>query len=216
MGGDRRCYLPLLDVLDAAPGRVTLSVTPVLGDQLEAPGARERCARSCARCARVAPARHRRGGRRGGGGARALGRRLRAAAAALAAATCLAAARGARDLDVGGDACRAPAARDRRRRAAAGRDRDRGAPRRFGGWGGGFWLPECAHAPWLDALLEEAGVHATCVDLTDVLGRGDPRSCAAALAGGPLLVPIDRAVLELVWSDGGYPSRGAYRDTPHG
>ena len=25
------CYLPLLDVLDAAPGRVTLSVTPVLG-----------------------------------------------------------------------------------------------------------------------------------------------------------------------------------------
>jgi hypothetical protein len=38
------CYLPLLDALDAAPGRVTLSVTPVLGDQLEAPGALERCA----------------------------------------------------------------------------------------------------------------------------------------------------------------------------
>ena len=37
------CYLPLLDALDAAPGRVTLSVTPVLGDQLEAPGALERC-----------------------------------------------------------------------------------------------------------------------------------------------------------------------------
>ena len=29
-------YLPLLDVLDAAPGRVTLSLTPVLCDQLEA------------------------------------------------------------------------------------------------------------------------------------------------------------------------------------
>src|SRR5215213_3922583 len=35
-------YLPLLDVLDAHPGRVTLSVTPVLADQLEAPGAMER------------------------------------------------------------------------------------------------------------------------------------------------------------------------------
>jgi hypothetical protein len=31
---------------------------------------------------------------------------------------------------------------------------------RFGHWGGGFWLPECGHAPWLDPLLEEAGVHA--------------------------------------------------------
>ena len=30
---------------------------------------------------------------------------------------------------------------------------------RFGAWDGGFWLPECAHAPWLDELLEEAGVH---------------------------------------------------------
>jgi predicted glycosyl hydrolase (DUF1957 family) len=36
-------YLPLLDVLDAAPGKVTVSMTPVLADQLEAPGALERC-----------------------------------------------------------------------------------------------------------------------------------------------------------------------------
>ena len=36
-------YLPLLDVLDRHPGKVTLSVTPVLADQLEAPGALERC-----------------------------------------------------------------------------------------------------------------------------------------------------------------------------
>ena len=36
-------YLPLLDVLDAHPGKVTLSITPVLADQLEAPGALERC-----------------------------------------------------------------------------------------------------------------------------------------------------------------------------
>ena len=34
-------YLPLLDVLGRAP--ITLSLTPVLCDQLEAPGAVERC-----------------------------------------------------------------------------------------------------------------------------------------------------------------------------
>ena len=34
-------YLPLLDVLGRAP--ITLSLTPVLCDQLEAPGAIERC-----------------------------------------------------------------------------------------------------------------------------------------------------------------------------
>ena len=36
-------YLPLLEELDAAPGRVTLSLTPVLCDQLEEPGAMRRC-----------------------------------------------------------------------------------------------------------------------------------------------------------------------------
>src|SRR6201985_610269 len=36
-------YLPLLDVLDEHPGRVTVSITPVLADQLEAPGALDRC-----------------------------------------------------------------------------------------------------------------------------------------------------------------------------
>ena len=36
-------YLPLLDVLEEHPGRVTLSLTPVLCDQLEAPGALDRC-----------------------------------------------------------------------------------------------------------------------------------------------------------------------------
>ena len=36
-------YLPLLDVLDTHPGTVTLSITPVLADQLEAPGALDRC-----------------------------------------------------------------------------------------------------------------------------------------------------------------------------
>ncbi|MCW2952596.1 MAG: glycoside hydrolase family 57 [Conexibacter sp.] len=84
---------------------------------------------------------------------------------------------------------------------------------RFGAWNGGFWLPECAYAPWLDPLLEEAGVRASCVDLTDVLGYGDPRQLAPLASDeGPLLVPIDRATIELVWSERGYPAHGAYRD----
>ena len=60
---------------------------------------------------------------------------------------------------------------------------------RFGAWRGGFWLPECAHEPWLDPLLEEAGVHAVCAELTDVLGLGDPRHLTPLRTGdGPLVV----------------------------
>ena len=53
-------------------------------------------------------------------------------------------------------------------------------------------------------------MRAVCVDLTDVLGA--PRRPLRS-AAGPLLVPLDRPLLELVWSADGYPSRGAYRDT---
>ena len=74
---------------------------------------------------------------------------------------------------------------------------------RFGSWGGGLWLPECAHAPWLDPLLEEAGARIACVDLTD-LGV-DPRRPLRTPAG-PVLAPIDREVVDLVWGAGGYPS----------
>ncbi|HWI72750.1 MAG TPA: 1,4-alpha-glucan branching protein domain-containing protein, partial [Baekduia sp.] len=34
-----------------------------------------------------------------------------------------------------------------------------------------------------------------------------------ATADGPLLVPIDREAIDLVWSDGAYPAGGAYRDS---
>src|SRR5215216_826763 len=94
-------------------------------------------------------------------------------------------------------------ARRARRRHSSTRRRSTSAPR-----------PECARAPWLDALLEEAGARATCLDLTDVLGRGsDAHLRPLRSAAGPLLVPLDRALIELVWSATGYPSRGAYRDS---
>ena len=77
--------------------------------------------------------------------------------------------------------------------------------RRFGAWHGGFWLPECAHAPWLDELLEEAGVHVTCVEWPT---PGPFRSEA-----GVVLVALDRTAIDRVWHTSGYPSHGDYRDT---
>ena len=89
---------------------------------------------------------------------------------------------------------------------------------RFAGeaWRGGFWLPECAYAPWLIPALADAGVHATCVELTNRLGLG-AREHLRPLVGeeGVTLVPVDRASMALVWSDDGYPAAGVYRDYHH-
>ena len=48
--------------------------------------------------------------------------------------------------------------------------------RRFGSWGGGFWLPECAYAPGLERDLADHGVRAFCVDQTR--GRRASTTCA--------------------------------------
>jgi 1,4-alpha-glucan branching enzyme len=210
-------YLPLLETLeDGAP--VTLSLTPVLCDQLEAPGAMERC---LAFLREVRPASH----------------ALDVAAAtdpAVAAELERAAgqyARAAQRLPLDLLGALAPYAAwtsaathpilpllatdaGVRLQVRTGVD---GHRIRFGdGWRGGFWLPECAGAPWLYALLEEAGVHATCVDLTDVLGHGDARHLRPlATEAGPLLVPVDRVAVDLVWAADGYPSHPAYRDHHH-
>jgi 1,4-alpha-glucan branching enzyme len=81
------------------------------------------------------------------------------------------------------------------------------------GWNGGFWLPECAHAPYLEPSLQQAGVRACCVELTARYGLGAWEQ-ARVLVGesGVALVPIDRATIARVWSDQGYPAHGAYRD----
>jgi len=208
-------YLPLLDLLDEAPGRVTLSLTPVLGDQLEAPGALARC---LAFLRELRPASHALdlAEARGAGVRAALERsaaRYAAAADALAARGDLLAAL-ARHAGWTSSATHAVLpllATDAgvRLQVASGvrAFRERGGA----GWRGGFWLPECAHAPWLDRLLVEAGVHATCVDWTDVLGPGAraPRRSAAGLT----LVPLDREAIDLVWHRDGYPRHAAYRDS---
>jgi 1,4-alpha-glucan branching enzyme len=215
-------YVPLLGLLDeredAARG-LTLSVTPVLADQLLADGVHERLL-TFLRDLRVTTHALDAAGCREGG-ERALGDEVERAGGDYARAADALEALGAGGLARGllkhaawtSSATHAVlplVATDAgvRLQLRAGIEAHRA--RRDGAWGGGFWLPECAHAPWLHPLLEEAGVHATCVDLTDVLpGARTP----LATEDGPLLVPLDREVIELVWSDGGYPAGAAYRDT---
>jgi 1,4-alpha-glucan branching enzyme len=211
-------YLPLLDLLDAgAP--VTLSVTPVLADQLEAPGAAARLRsflgdlrrETHRRDLQAAPPELRPALEDSAAGYERALQRLDARAAELVAALAAhatwtsAATHAVLPLvatDAGVRLQLATGIAAHRARSPGGR-----------AWRGGFWLPECAHAPWLDPLLEQAGVRATCVDLTDVFGLGDERQLRPLRsAAGPVLVPLDRASIELVWSARGYPSHGDYRD----
>jgi 1,4-alpha-glucan branching enzyme len=211
-------YLPLLDVLGRAP--ITLSLTPVLCDQLEAPGVIERCLRFLEE---VRAETHRldiEAFRRGGEDALAV--ELERSAAEYAAAAERLAALPAGLLGALGEHATWTSAATHpvlpllvsdtcaKLQVQTGIASHR---RRFGPWGGGLWLPECAHAGWLDEVLEEAGVRSTCVELTSLLGAGDPRHLRPlATEAGPVLWPIDRQTISLVWDPEGYPAGGAYRN----
>jgi 1,4-alpha-glucan branching enzyme len=216
-------YVPLLELLDAgAP--LTLSLTPVLCDQLEAPGLFERFETFVEQVRRHTHEEDAAGLRRAGEEALALeldrswgdyeralqtlarrgGDLLGAlepyaqwtSAATHAVLPLLATDDGVRlQVQSGIDAHRA----------------------RFGdGWRGGFWLPECAHVRRLEPLLADAGVHATCVELTSRFGLGASEHLRPLVDdAGVVLVPIDRATMDLVWNDSGYPADGAYRDYHH-
>jgi 1,4-alpha-glucan branching enzyme len=216
------CYLPLLGLLDAgAP--VTLSLTPVLCDQLEAGGLADRF-RGFLTDVRRETHRIDAADMRAAGEP-ALAAELERAAGDYEAAL---AAFDAIDGDLLGrlashvswtsaatHAILPLCATDAgvRLQLATGIAAHRA---RFGAWGGGFWLPECAYTPWLDSLLATAGVTATCVDLTDHFGLGSPEHLRPRRApSGPVLVPIDRATIELVWHEDGYPAAGGYRDHHH-
>ena len=217
-------YLPLLDVL-AAPGgeSVTLSVTPVLADQLEQPEAMERCLRFLEE---IRPESHR------------LDVAELAAAGQASSPPSWSARRPSTPRRRGGCARSRPRAGCwrpwRPMRAGPRRPptrscrcwpatparccRCRPAWRRTGAGSAagrvGSGCPNAPTLPWLDALLEDAGVRATCVELTGRFGLGDPRHLQPLAAGdGPVLWPVDRATMALVWSTEGYPSRAAYRDS---
>ncbi|AUX40741.1 glycoside hydrolase [Sorangium cellulosum] len=81
----------------------------------------------------------------------------------------------------------------------------------------GFWLPECAYAPGLDADLAAAGVQFT---VLDAHGLELAAPAPAAGAAVPVLSPAgvvcfgrDHASAREVWSrDAGYPGHPAYRE----
>jgi len=217
------CYLPLLDLLDeGAP--LTLSLTPVLCDQLEVPGLTERFAAFVEEVRRETheedAAGLRAGGyetlaqeverslgdytsaleslrRRGGELLGSLAPHAQWTSSATHAILPLLATEAGLRLQIGSG-------------VAAHRAR-------FGSnWRGGFWLPECAYAPWLERALEGAGVTAACVELTSRFGAGaSEHLCPIATESGVVLVPIDRSTISLVWSDDGYPAHRAYRDYHH-
>ena len=164
-----RSYLPVLEVAE----RLTMTVTPVLADQLEDAGARGAAAGVPGRVAD-----------RGGGG------RPRRGAAPSAATP---ARRSWRATGTRWSCSTRPAAiplRPFREAAGVGRvalaasaathavlpllatraglrlqlDAGIRSHRRRFGWDGGFWLPECAYVPGLERRLAEQGVRWFCVD----------------------------------------------------
>jgi 1,4-alpha-glucan branching enzyme len=208
-----RSHLPVLDVAES----LTMTITPVLADQLEAEGVGERMLRFLRR--------HR---------VDAADRDVADAGAAVRPA-----ARGEADHytramkrlgKLGGDPLRAFQEAHAQGRIAlmpsaathavlpklatlAGRRLQvdtglRSHHRRFGE-STGFWLPECAYAPGIEDVLAERGIAYTCLDQS----AREPRTSALTpirLPGGPVGFTIDWPTVRLVWSDQGYPSDPAY------
>ncbi len=213
-------YLPLLDLLDAgAP--LTLSLTPVLCDQLEAPGVGGRFEAFVEEVRRRTHAEDIAGLRETG--FPTLARELERSWAEYESAL-------VRFRGLGGDLLGALApyaqwtssathavlpllASDAGVRAQVQTGVDSHRTRFGNDWKGGFWLPECAHASHLEPLLADAGVRATCVELTGRYGLGAPQHLRPLVGeSGVTLVPIDRATIARVWSERGYPAHGRYRD----
>jgi 1,4-alpha-glucan branching enzyme len=73
----------------------------------------------------------------------------------------------------------------------------------------GFWLPECAYVAGLESLLAERGLGYTCLDQS-AHERGTAALAPIGLPGGPVGFTIDWPTVRLVWADEGYPSDGVY------
>ena len=80
--------------------------------------------------------------------------------------------------------------------------------RRFD-WSGGLWLPECGYAPGLEWELAAHGVGWFCVDQT---AWAEPLGALTPLRGeaGPVAFPIDWEAISWVWALDGYPSHPAH------
>ena len=208
-----RSHLPVTDVAE----RLTMTVTPVLADQLEADGVGERMLEFLKR--------HRLGAaERDAAGA---GADLKAAAeseaeqharsiAALEALDGVALGafqRAGADAGVELMASAATHAVLPKLATLAGRRLQldaglRSHERRFGP-ARGVWLPECAYAAGTESVLAERGIAYTCFDQSP-FEAGRRAFTPMRLPGGPVAFTIDWPAVQLVWSEAGYPSAPAY------
>jgi 1,4-alpha-glucan branching enzyme len=87
----------------------------------------------------------------------------------------------------------------------------------FGAEPAGFWLPECAFAPGLESILQEANIRWFVLDTHGLL-FAEPRPRRSIYApcytpAGPAAFARDRDSSRSVWSaQGGYPGDPAYRE----
>jgi 1,4-alpha-glucan branching enzyme len=208
-----RSYLPVLEVAE----KITIGVTPVLADQLEAEGVGERMlaflrehrlgaaekdaaeAEGPLAAAAESEAAHYRaaierleqlGGNALAAFQQAQGRVELIASAATHAVLPKLATREAQRLQI--DA----GLRSHRRRF--------GAPR-------GFWLPECAFRPGVDTRLAERDLLYTCLDQS---ATEEPFAALAPVRtpAGPVAFTIDWPSVRRVWSREGYPSHADYAE----
>lgn len=214
-----RSYLPLLGLARD----LTMTVTPVLADQLEAEGVAERmrsfiagarlraCELDAAEVeADLRPAAEHHARRY----AEALARLDRLGGDVLGGFA--AAEREGRIALMASAATHAvlPQLATRRGRALQIDSGLRSHRRRFG-WSGGFWLPECGYRPGMERLLADHGVTYFCVDQSPHEAPLDALAPVRTEAG-PVAFTIDWETISLVWSLEGYPSDPLYADFHRG
>jgi 1,4-alpha-glucan branching enzyme len=208
-----RSYLPLLEIAHD----LTMTVTPVLADQLEDAGVRERM-RSFLRELRIdaveadlgdVTPEHREAALAEGGRYRRALHALDACGGDLVGAF-RAAADDGRIALMASSATHAVLpllATDGALRLQL--DAGLRSHRRRFGWDGGLWLPECAYAPGLEWALAEQGATYFCVDQSRYEGDMDALRPVATEAG-PVAFAIDWEAISWLWSEKGYPADPAY------
>ena len=208
-----RSYLPVLEVAE----RLTMTVTPVLADQLEADGVGERMLEFLRRHRLGAAERDATGGKEAtrataAGEAEQYERAIRALEGLDGNALRLfQQAHGYGRIAVMASAAThavLPKLATREGRRLQIETGLRSHRRRFGD-ASGFWLPECAYVPGLGSALAERGVAYTCLDQS----AREPDGAALApvrLAAGPTAFTIDWPTVALVWAPGSYPADRAY------
>jgi 1,4-alpha-glucan branching enzyme len=208
-----RSYLPVLEVARD----LTMTVTPVLADQLEDPGVRERL-RSFLVELRIEAAEADLGDvpPENRDAILAEQQRYRSALAALDrfegdVLAAFQAAQGEGRIALMGSAATHAVLPLLATRAGQRLQLDTGlrSHRRRFGWDGGAWLPECAYAPGLEQELAEQGVSHFCVDQS-ASENGIDALTPVATEAGPVAFTIDWEAVSWLWSASGYPADPAY------